>query len=220
MHKKQLADDIDLLELFLNFWKYKVVFASLMIVGLILGLAESSQQEIHYKTNFYIVLGHPAYNESLLMKSSELQNMLIKAIDYPDKMPSFTYIKSNITQFNVTSLNSNVQEETRKLFTKIIKKELRQQKYYAELSQKLKLTNQALLNNDYSNSNKFPDFLIAEIDLDDILSQLSFNFGPTIMTQPNYKKSGFIGMFSGLILALWWMGLSLFYQAIRKKKIA
>jgi hypothetical protein len=233
-HKEQYNDDIDLLELFLIFWKYKVTFASMMVIGLILGLAYSNQKITYYMTNFQVFVGHSAYDDSLLMTSGELNSLLSIGELYsdrelhPDTMPRYfskLNKQTNIVTFEIKSLNPYIETETKKRFTKIITEALEQQKYWAGLEDKKTYmigdSDKIMVFNPGSQSwqprRKISDHIIKEVPIDDILNQMKINFGPTIKITPNHTKFGFFGMFAGLLLALCWMALSLFYRAIQKK---
>ena len=227
-HKEQYNDDIDLLELFLIFWKYKVTFASMMVIGLILGLAYSNQKITYYMTNFQVFVGHSAYDDSLLMNSGELNSLLSIGELHPDTMPRYSSKlnkQTRIVTFEIKSLNPYIETETKKRFTKIITKALEQQKYWAGLedkkTEKVRAGEKIMFVNPGPQSwqprRKISDHIIKEVPIDDILNQMKVNFGPTIKIIPNHTKFGFFGMFAGLLLALCWMALSLFYRAIQKK---
>ena len=62
-----------------------------------------------------------------------------------------------------------------------------------------------------------PYFAIKKISVENVLKEFKIIFGPTITVQPNPKKYGILGMFTGLLLVGCWMMLSFFYQAIQKK---
>tara|TARA_B110000503_G_scaffold68468_1_gene106906 strand:- start:167 stop:826 length:660 start_codon:yes stop_codon:yes gene_type:complete len=216
-HKEQYDDDIDLLELFLAFWKYKITIALLMVIGLILGLAFTYQQEPLYKTQFSVILGHPAYSPSLLLSSSSIENFLSEAELNPDKMPRFGVQinkKTGLATFEVQSLSPDVHEEIGVRFKEIIAIELEQQKRLA-LIEKGKKRGYIIVNQVAS---ILPYIAITESSVEDILKEFQITFGPTKTVQPNPRKYGILGMFAGLLLAGCWMVLSYFYRAIQNFK--
>ena len=215
-HKEQYDDDIDLLELFLIFWKYKTTFASLMVIGLILGLAFTYQQVPRYETEFNVIVGHPAYKPSLLSSSSSLQDLLSQAELSPAKMPRFVTRQSKNTEsisFQVQSHSPDVHEEIRMRFKKIIATKLEQQKNLILIDR--------VKTGIHRNLDDIDSILhytaIAESSVEDILKEFQVTFGPTKTVQPNPRMYGIFGIFAGLLLAGCWVVLSLFYRAIQKK---
>jgi len=221
-HKKQHDDEIDLIELFLIFWKHKIVFASLMVIGLVLGLAISSQKTNVYMTKFHVVLGHPGYDSSMLMFSTDFQTLLRHHSLYPNELPSIRHITHETTKnsaFEVKSSSPDVQEEIKMNFTEMIAKELERQKYMAEISKKAKMTYIRDSNNRMSDRVFISGLTeyISQTPTTEILKELRIVFGPTIKIQPNVFKYGFYGIFVGLFFSMCWIALSGFYQAIQKK---
>ena len=216
-NKKQFYDDIDLLELFLNFWKYKITITLLMVIGLILGLAFAYQQEPLYKTQFSVIVGHPAYSDSLLLSSSSIQNSLSEAELSPDKMPRFVIQinkKTGFATFEVQSLSPDVHEEIGVRFKEIIAKELEQQRRFA-LIEKGRNRGYIIVN---PIASRLPIIAITESTVEDILKEFQITFGPTKTVQLNPIMCGILGMFAGLLLAGCWMVLSYFYRAIQNFK--
>jgi hypothetical protein len=222
-HKEQYDDDIDFLELFLIFWKYKITLASLTVIGLILGLAFTYEQVPRYKTEFNVIVGHPAYNDSLLLSSPDIQSLFSQAQLNPAKMPRVTMHKkkTNTITFQVESFNPDEHEEIRMRFKGFIAKELELQKSFALIKTAKDSYNKSnlIILNERSQfiGSLLTSEIIAEIPVDDILREFQVIFGGTKTVQPNPRRYGIFGMFAGLLLAGCWIGLSLLYQAIQKK---
>ena len=212
-HREHYDDDINFLELATIFWEYKVRFASLMVIGLILGLTFTYQQVPSYDTEFHVIVGHPAYKPSLLLSSPSIQDWLSQTELNQDKMPKLSTrinIKTDKLTFEIQSLSPNVHEEVRMRFKKIISTKLEQQKSLIAKVDK----------GDYVKVQSIESLLdytaIAESSVEDILKEFHIAFGPTKTVQPNPRKYAIFGIFAGLLLAGCWMVLSLFYRAIKK----
>lgn len=215
-HKEQNSDYIDLMEIFLAFWKYKITLVSLVVVGIILGLAFTYQQEPIYETKFTISLDHPSFNHSLLMSSQGLQNLLTQTELNPGKMPRIvarTNKNTGKATFQVRSHNPDVHEEMRVIFKQIIATQLQFLKD-SDLLEKQIISKNIIISEFTS---LIPYFAIKKISVENVLKEFKIIFGPTITVQPNPIKYGILGMFAGLLLVGCWMMLSFFYQAIQKK---
>ena len=215
-NKKQNEDDIQLIELFMIFWKYKITFALLMVIGLILGVAFSYQQVTRYETLFNVILGHPAYKDSLLLSSSNFQNLLSERELNPRKMPRLSIQKSNtegMVTLKIESLSPLNHEEIRMKFKKIIAAELEQQKSYAFIE--MDKTKNFFVRGELSSS--LPASVLSTIPVDEILRKYSINFSSSQKVGPNPIKYGILGMSVGLLLAGCWMVLSLFFRAIQRR---
>jgi len=224
-HKEKYDDDIDLWKLFLTFWKYKNTFTLFMVIGLILGLAYSHQQIPRYMTNFNVVIGHPAYNSSMLMSSGDLQYMISLGHLNPSEMPRLTYRTNEKTKkitFQLESFNPDVQEETKMRFNEIITNELKQIKHLAEIELTLKAASKSNNNYYYPSMNELNEIesrnlAVTQIPVDEILTNLRIIFSPTIKIQPTPIYYGILGMSVGLLLVGFWVVLSLFFRAIQKR---
>jgi hypothetical protein len=169
-NKKQNEDDIQLIELFMIFWKYKITFALLMVIGLILGVAFSYQHVTRYETLLNVILGHPAYKDSLLVSSSDLKNLLSQEELNPGKMPRFSIQNSkastaNMVTLKIESLSPLNHEELEMKFKKIIAAELEQQKRYAFIE--MDKTKNFFVRGELSSS--LPASVLATIPVDEIL---------------------------------------------------
>jgi len=69
-------DEIDLIELVQVFITYKTKYMLLGLVGLTLGLIYTFQHEPRFEMEFKVHVGHPAFSNQFLTKSSAVQALL------------------------------------------------------------------------------------------------------------------------------------------------
>jgi len=212
-NKKQYDNDIDLTELFLIFWKYKITFALSMLIGLGLGLAFTYNQEPYHQTKFKITLGHPAYNESLLFLSNDLLRMLNQSELEPNIMPKISIVRNSDitgTTFLAEGPGSLDRDKITIRFKKILTSQLEEQRRFALMQSKSK----TLI---FQNTNqRLPSAVLANIPIDEILSRYSVLFSQTITTHPKPLRFSILGMTVGFFLAGCWMVLSLLKVSLKK----
>ena len=170
-------------------------------------------------TKFYVDLGHPAYNPSLLMLSTDLQATLNQGDLSPHKLPKLSSGRNKHTgnmAFIYESDKSYVQEDIKIFINNIVTKVLKQQKDLAEIDIS---SPQPDIQEYEPPTNKLSKRVIARIPIDEILMDLTISFGGTNLIQPAPVKTGIYGMLAGLLLALCWIIISVLRQALIKKNL-
>jgi len=207
--------EIDLIELIKVFLSHKGKFILLGLIGLILGLAYTYQHKQLYETKFKIVIGHPIYKETQLIKSTSIQQLINKSDLNKDIFPYYSFNKK-IEVFNVVTVKGDVPNMVTETFENALKKEVVKYKQYAQELEGFD-TNQIILRGK-SNELMFNNQDIAKLNYDQVLSSFSLSFGKTRAIYPNPSKHGVIGLLIGIVLALCWMITLILNRHLKLKK--
>ena len=206
--------EIDLIELIKVFLSHKEKFILLGLIGLILGLAYTYQHKQFYETKFKIVIGHPIYKETQLIKSTSIQQLINMSDLNKDKFPNYSF-NEKIKVFNVVTVKGDVPNMVTETFENALKKEVVKYKQSAQELEGFD-TNQIILRG--TSGLLFNNQDIAKLNYDQVLSSFSLSFGKTRAIYPNPSKHGVIGLLIGLVLALCWMITLILIRHLKLKK--
>jgi hypothetical protein len=207
-------DEIDLVALVLLFWGHRGKFATLAMIGLVLGLAFTYQHAPRYVTDFKVAIGHPIYSEELLVGSLGMQRLLDKGVLDPVSLPRLTYQKKSAT-FQVVTDTPDIRALMQDQIRQILAETLSLQQALALKAQSYDDSQVILRNPNGKVSLSNRD--IGNIDVNTVLDQLHLTFSPTEALYPYPTKHGALGLLAGLFLAGCWVLVSLFTQALREK---
>ena len=209
---KDFDDEIDLVALVLLFWGHRGKFAALGIAGLVLGLAFTYQHAPYYVTDFKVALGHPIYNEALLMESTGMQKLLNDGALNPASLPRLTYQNKTAT-FQLVTNTTDIRAPTSAQIRAILTESLALQQVLALGAESYK-DKQVIINTTRTLVLSNRD--LGNIDVNSVLAHLQISFGETQSPYPDPMKHGARGLLAGLFLAGCLMLVSLFAKALRE----
>lgn len=208
----QFNDEIDLIELIQVFWEDRIKYFILAVMGLVIGLVYTYQQEPLYSLNFKAHVGHPGFTTDALINSSGFQTML-NACEVSDQMPCYTYNKKN----NLINVTHQQSEELINIISSELSASLfKEADIIIQTAQKFKGQSQyvTIINNGNSNIS-WTNQELAQLNPDDVVKTLSLSFGDIKTLYPNPIKHGVTGLFVGFIIAFLWMLGSIITKKIK-----
>ncbi|MDC6486951.1 Wzz/FepE/Etk N-terminal domain-containing protein [Methylophilaceae bacterium] len=217
-------DEIDLIQLIQVFLTHKMKYIVLGIVGLILGLVYTFQHEPRFETQFKVHVGHPAFSNEFLTKSSAVQELLNASELNQNILPRYQFNeKTNL--FTVTTEAQAATEVVTELFTEALKQELMQLKQVAEsfegFDNKPVILNNNNNNDDNNNNNNvtWTNQDMAKLNIEQVVQTLKISFSEPKVLYPQPFKHGAIGIFVGLLLGfVWMMSVIVIRELSRQKK--
>lgn len=186
------------------------------LLGFLLGILFTFLHEKRFASNFKVVLGHPAYNESVLIGSSVIKEALNYSELNPKVMPNLSF-KKKLEIFEVMTENENISEIINSLFERALQQEINTIKANAQVYAGYDDHQIIFNNNDNDKIIFWANKDIAQIDTDEVMESLSITYGVTETIYPDPILHGVIGLFAGLVLALGWMMLAIVRSALLKK---
>ena len=210
-------DEIDLIELVQVFITHKTKYVLLGLVGLALGVVFTFQHEPRFETEFKVHVGHPAFSNQFLTRSSAVQALLDEGELNKKNLPHYSFNKKTELFTVVTSIEDAPQIVS-ELFSNAMQQEVATLKGIANgfegFDNKPVILNN---NNDNNNNLTWTNKDIAKLNNDQVTQSLKVSFGAPKALYPNPIKHGVIGLFIGLVLAFMWMMASILIAQVRQK---
>jgi LPS O-antigen subunit length determinant protein (WzzB/FepE family) len=210
-------DEIDLIQLIQVFLTHKMKYIVLGIVGLILGLVYTFQHESRFETQFKVHVGHPAFSNVFLTKSSAVQELLNASELNQNILPHYQFNqKANL--FTVTTEVEAATEVVNEVFNGAMRQELMQLKQVAGSFEGFD-NKPVILNNNNNNNITWTNQDMAKLNPDQVIQSLKISFSEPKALYPQPFKHGAIGIFIGLVLGfVWMMSVIVIRELSRQKK--
>ena len=197
-------DEIDLIEVVQVFLTHKTKYIVLGIVGLILGLVYTFQHEPRFETQFKVHVGHPAFSNEFLTKSSAVQELLNVSELNQNILPHYQF-NQNTRLFTVTTEVEAATEVVNEVFNGAMRQELMHLKEVAQSFEGFDNKPVILNNNDNGNNITWTNQDMAKLNPDQVIQYLWVSFSKPKILYPKPLIHGVIGFFVGLVLAFLWM---------------
>ena len=208
-------NEIDLIELIQVIITHKAKFIILGIVGLSLGLAYTLQHEPTFRTDFKVIIGHPAFSNDFLINSAKVREILNTSELNKNRVPSYSFDKK--TQlFKVTTSIDDASQVVSDLFTSALKEEIRILQMVTASFKGLDTTQIIRDKHDLSTMS-WTNQDIAKLNPEQLVQSLIINYSKPKVLYPKPLKHGVIGIFIGLVLALLWMMADILVRELKKK---
>ena len=215
-NKKELENEIDLLELILIVWDHRFKYIFTMVIGLIIGLAFTTHyNNPRYETIFTVSGGNLILKKNMLVDLEFMQHLLNHNAEISNKN-IYSYVKKsgNDLIFKVESDQRNIQEPVITIVKEILTRELEQEKKLAKVLHSVIdfKTIIVQINDDYIRNQA-----LAEIPMSELLDDIDIHFNEPKIIHPDQLKYGSLGILLGFFLAMLWMLVFIFYRKIREQ---
>ena len=197
-------DEIDLIELVQIFLTHKTKYILLGLVGLMLGLVFTFQHEPRFETQFKVHVGHPAFSNQFLIRSSAVQALLDESELNKKKLPHYSFNKKT-ELFTVKTATEGAPQVVSEVFSNAMQQEIVKLKSIATSFEGFDNKPVILNNNNNNNNLTWTNKDIAKLNPDQVVQSLKISFSEPKILYPKPGKHGVIGIFVGLVLAFLWM---------------
>lgn len=207
-------DEIDLIELVQVFLTHKTKYILFGLIGLILGLVFTFQHEPRFETEFKVHVGHPAFSNQFLTRSSGVQALLDESELNKKKLPHYSFNKKT-ELFTVTTATEGAPQAISEIFTNTLLQEIATLKDIATSFEGFDNKPVILNNNNNNNNLTWTNKDIATLDPEQVTQSLKVSFSEPKVLYPKPLKHGVIGIFVGLVLAFLWMLAVILYRQLK-----